>query len=155
MSAQKQIMDWIAIQWTRLVSEQTWDEIDVVRLLEPLTLNVIVRLVDSKNTRSVRVEWIIAGCWRSRHDTIVEQDSSRRTDVPQAYVVLVLLGGRNYRLRIEWTKSPEGMIGLNRTTVRQWFSYSQCGSPSLNQKKPIVLQRRWGRLQQSYWSAVH
>ena len=109
ISAQKQDMDWIAIQWMRLVSKQTWDEVDVMRLLGPLTIEVIDRLDGSENCGSFRVEWMIAGCWKSRHYTIVEHDGSKRTDKPQAYVVL-FLRGRNYRLRIEWTKSPEVMI---------------------------------------------
>ena len=152
MSDQKQVIDRIAIQGTQLVSEQTWDEVDVMRLLElePLTVEVIVRLGGSENCGSVRVEWIIIGCWISRHDTIVEHDGSRRTDVPWAYIVR----GQNYRLRIEWTKSPEVIISLSRTTGRPWFSYNQWGSPSLNQKKLIVLQLRWGHIQQSYCTRV-
>jgi hypothetical protein len=65
MSVEKQVMDWIAIQGTRLVSEQTWDEVDVTRLLEPLTTKIVVRLGDSENCGSFRVEWIIACCWKS------------------------------------------------------------------------------------------
>ena len=90
-----------------------------MRLVEPLTLDIIVRLGVFENSGSFRVEWNIAGCWRSRHDTIVEHDGSRRTDVPQAYVVL-LLQRRNYRLRIEWTTV---MISLSRPISRQ-FSHS-------------------------------
>jgi hypothetical protein len=33
-----------------------------MRLLEPLTVDVIVRLGGSENSGSFRVEWIIAGC---------------------------------------------------------------------------------------------
>jgi len=90
----------------QLVSEQTWDEVDVMRLLEPLTTDVIVRLGGSEHTGSIRVEWIIAGCWKSRHDTIIEHDDSRRTDMLQAYVVLLLRGttdcGQNERNHRKW-----------------------------------------------------
>jgi hypothetical protein len=44
------------------VSEQACDEVDVMRLLEPLTVEVIGRLGDSENTGGFRVEWIIASC---------------------------------------------------------------------------------------------
>jgi hypothetical protein len=33
-----------------------------MRLLEPLTVEIIVRLGDSENTGGFRIEWIIAGC---------------------------------------------------------------------------------------------
>jgi hypothetical protein len=105
LSAQKQVIDRIAIQWMQLVSEQTWDEVGVMRVLESPTADIIIHLPGSENCGSFRIEWLIAGCWRSRHDTMVEHGDSRRTDMLRAYVVL-LLWGRNYRLRIEWTKSP-------------------------------------------------
>jgi hypothetical protein len=65
-------------------------------LLELLTSEVIVYLGVPENCGSFRVEWIIASYW-NRHDTIMEHDDSRRTDVPWAYIVR----GQNYRLRIE------------------------------------------------------
>jgi len=71
-----------------------------MRLLELLTVDVIVHLGGSENCGSFRVEWDVASCRRSQHGTIVEHDGSRRTDVPQAYVVL-LLRDRNYRLGIK------------------------------------------------------
>ena len=114
-------------------------------LLELFTIQVVICPVISENCGSFRVEWIIAGCWISRHDTIVEHNSSRRTDVPQAYVVL-LLRGRNYRLRIEWTKSPEVMISLAHWLV--WIPEFKL------EEAYYIMQHRWGYLEQSYCSAV-
>jgi hypothetical protein len=115
MSAQKQVMDWIVIQWTQLVSEQACDEVDVMRLLEPLTVEIIVRLGDSENPGGFRIEWIIAGCWMSRHDTIVEHDGSRRTDVTWAYIVR----GQNYRLRTSQVRcGSSGLTAYSESTSR-------------------------------------
>jgi len=117
MSAQKQVMDWIDIQWTRLVSEQTWDEANV---------DEIAWATHRRGNCSPEWFWKLWELPSRMADSRLKEPTwyycgARRTDVPQDYVVLLL----------------RGRISPNRTTHRSVVLAQPVGPryPGLNQKR--------------------